>query len=322
MKTFTDHPFPYMKIFKFLFSIILSGIFFASFIPHLFPNYWLTDIFSHFKLQYIILLLIFLLPVSLFLIKKRIFPVALILILLMWNSLFIIPLYLEDSDFTESSGATLSVLSLNLLASNTNYSEALALIKEKDPDVVVLLELSPKWEKQMQVLNPLFPFRQMNPQTNNFGIGILSKIPMVSSVTDFKKGFPPSILCEMEINGRRVSILATHPFPPVNQDKFNFRNDQLTEIAKISKEQSGNFILVGDLNTSSYSGHFQELQEKGGLKDSRKGFGIASSWPTDLYILRTTLDHVLFRGEMQVLKRTSERSIGSDHLPLFLQIGF
>jgi hypothetical protein len=48
-----------MKIFKFLFQIILFGFSFASIIPHLFPNYWFTDIFSHFKLQYIILLLIF-----------------------------------------------------------------------------------------------------------------------------------------------------------------------------------------------------------------------------------------------------------------------
>lgn len=311
-----------MKIFKFLFPIILSGVAFASIVPHLFPNFWLTDIFSHFKLQYIVLLLVFLLPASLFLIKKRKFPVVFILVLLVLNSWFIVPLYLQDHDSPEISEEIFSILSLNLLASNTNYTEALELIREKDPDVVVLLELSPQWEKQMQVLNPLFPFRQMYPQTNNFGIGILSKKSMVSSATDFGNGFPPSILSELRIYGRTVSVLATHPVPPVSQDMFEFRNCQLQEIVKFSNEQPGNFILVGDLNTSSYSEHFQELQEKGQLRDSRKGFGIASSWPTDLYILRTTLDHFLFKGEMQVIRRTTERSIGSDHLPVYLELGF
>lgn len=311
-----------MKILKFLLFLTLFGVAFASFIPHLFPNYWLTDIFSHFKLQYSILLLVLLLPASFLLIKKKIFPVMLILILLVWNGWYILPLYLQDSDSSKISAESFSVLSLNLLASNTNYSEALELIMDKDPDVVVLLELSPQWEEQMQVLSPLFPYRNMFPQTNNFGIGILSKIPMTSSVTDFGKGFPPSIRSEMKINGQRVTMLATHPFPPVNQDKFEFRNHQLQEILNFSKSQDGNFLLVGDLNTSSYSNHFQELLEKGDLKDSRKGFGIASSWPTDYYLLRTTLDHFLLRGEMRVLNRTTERNIGSDHLPVYLELGF
>lgn len=69
-----------MKILKVLFPSILLFVAFALFIPHLFFNYWFTDIFSHFNLQYSILLLVLLLPASLFLIKKKIIPVMLILI--------------------------------------------------------------------------------------------------------------------------------------------------------------------------------------------------------------------------------------------------
>lgn len=310
-----------MKILKFLFSIILGGLAFTAVIPHLFPNYWLADIFSHFKLQYIILLLFVLLPASFFLIKRRIFPIILIFSLLVLNSSFIFPLYLQGSNFTETSEGSLSILSMNLLASNTNYTEALELIQEKDPDILVLLELSPEWENQLKDLNAQFPFRQLYPQMDNFGIGILSKIPMVSSVTDFGKNFPPSILGKLEFNGHPVFILATHPVPPVSQDMFNFRNDQLEEIVKFSKLQNEKLIVVGDLNTSSYSKHFHELLEHGDFQDSRKGFGIASTWPTDFHILRTTLDHFLLKGEMKVLKRTTEKSIGSDHLPVFLEVG-
>lgn len=310
-----------MKFLKFLFKFILPGIAFVSFIPHLFPNFWLTDIFSHFKLQYVILLILLLL-ICFFQIKKRIIPVALILVLLVWNSWFIVPLYLPNLDVTETSEEKISILSMNLLASNMKYSEALDLIRKKDPDVLVLLELSPQWEKEMQVLFREYPFQKMVSQTDNFGIGILSKIPIISTVTNFGKGFPPSILCKLEIDAQPLHILATHPVPPVGQEMFNFRNQQLEEIAQFSAKQTGAFILVGDLNTSSYSTHFQKLLEKGELRDSRKDFGINSSWPTDYQILRTTLDHFLIKGDLKVFNRSTESNIGSDHLPVFLEAGF
>lgn len=310
-----------MKLLKILFPLILAGVAFASSLPHIFPDFWLTDIFSHFKLQYLIILMFFLLPITLYPTKKKILPTILILILIIWNSWFIVPLYVQGKDVIENYGESLSILSMNLLASNDNFSEVLDLIREKDPDMVVILELSPLWEEKLQELYPEFPFREMVPQNNNFGIGILSKTPMISNVTNLGKNFPLSIFSEVQIKASKISILATHPFPPVGQDRFEIRNSQLEEIAKLSKSQKGNFILAGDLNTSSYSSHFQDLVETGQLKDSRKGFGINSTWPSDLFFMRTTLDHILFKGEMHILTRTTERSIGSDHLPVYLEIG-
>lgn len=310
-----------MKLLKILFPIVLVGITLASAVPHVFPDFWLTDIFSHFKLQYVIVLMFFLLPIALYPPRKKIFPIALILILVGYNSWFIVPLYSQNKNIIESSGESLSILSMNLLASNTNYHKAIDLIREKDPDILVILELSPQWELQLQELYPRFPFRHMFPQNNNFGIGIMSKIPMFSELTELGNGFPPSILSEIKIKDRPVNVLATHPVPPVTQERFKLRNNQLEEIARLSARENDQFILVGDLNTSSYSRHFQDLLENGILKDTRKGFGIASTWPSDLLIMRTTLDHILYKGEMRVLNRTIERSIGSDHLPVYLEIG-
>lgn len=310
-----------MNFLKILFSIILFGIAVVSSLPHVFPNFWFTDIFSHFKLQYVIILIFFLLPVLFYSIEKKTIPIVLILILVIWNSWFIAPLYIQDKNIVENPGESLSILSLNLLASNTNYTGAMELIREKDPDVVVLQELSPQWELRLKDLYSQYPYRLMVPQSNNFGIGILSKTFMNSQVTDLGKVFPPSIFSEILKNNNTVSILATHPVPPVGRDRFEFRNEQLKEIGRLSARESGNFIVAGDLNSSSYSVHFQDLVKKGNLKDSRKGYGIASSWPADIFIMRTTLDHILYKGEMRVLSRTTERNIGSDHLPVYIEIG-
>lgn len=309
-----------MKSFlKSLFWMSIIGLGLASFLPHLFPNYGLTDIFSHFKLQYIILLLLLLL--SGFYIQKRRFSIVFILILLIWNSWFIFPLFFSASPEKTTPTESISVLSLNLLASNTNYSEALDLIAEKDAEVVVLLELSPQWESEMQVLYKKYPYRFMHPQNNNFGIGVLSKKAMTSELIYLGKDFPPSILSRLQINDKIISILATHPVPPVSQEMFELRNLQLEEIADLRHREAENFIVIGDLNTSSYSEHFKDLLKKGDLRDSRKGFGIQSSWPADIYPLRTTLDHCLISGELQVMVRSTEKDIGSDHLPVFVELG-
>ncbi|WP_324719376.1 endonuclease/exonuclease/phosphatase family protein [Salinimicrobium sp. HB62] len=306
---------------KIIFWILLIGTGIFSIMPHLLPGYWLGDIFSHFKLQYLLFLLL-LLPAGLVLFRKKLVPLIPVLLLLLWNARFILPLYLEGPIQEEASGGGISILAINLLASNTNYAEALGLIAEKNPDVVILLEVSPQWEEQLEVLTVDFPFHHLLPQKNNFGIGILSKNPVKTEVSHFNRDFPPSLHSKLEIDGHLVSILATHPVPPVGQAAFELRNEQLQAIEELSATQAGNFIVVGDLNTSSYSTHFQNLLLKGELRDSRKGSGIAATWPADLPFMRTTLDHFLLKGSMKVLKRTTERDIGSDHLPIFIRLGF
>src|SRR5690606_8898423 len=205
-----------MKVLKYIFQFILAAIVLASILPHLFPDFWLTDIFSHFKLQYVIILVLILLPYALVSVRRKLLPVILIIIIIIWNASFIVPLYIQNRTITENSGSSLSILSMNLLASNTNYSEALELIREKDPDIIILLELSPQWNLEIEKLYTSYPFQLMHPQTNNFGIGILSRIPLMAKVSNPGKGFPPSIFGKLQVNGHPLSLLATHPVPPVS----------------------------------------------------------------------------------------------------------
>lgn len=304
---------------KCLFWISLIGIFLASFLPQLFPANWLADLFSHFKLQYIFLLLI-LFAVS-FYIQKWHFSILIILFLLAWNSWFVLPLYFAPPTPFADSTESISILSINLLASNTQYAQTLDLIHKKDPDILVLLELSPLWKNEMKPLLEKYPHRLMNEQMNNFGIGLLSKIPITVSLHDFEKDLPASILGKFQVKDQSIYILTTHPVPPVNGQMFRMRNLQLEEIAELSQLLKHHFIVIGDLNTSSYSVHFQNLLSEGKLTDSRKGIGILPSWPANFFPLQTTLDHCLITEDLHVINRSTLSDIGSDHLPIWIEIG-
>ena len=80
------------------------------------------------------------------------------------------------------------------------------------------------------------------------------------------------------------------------------------------------YPLVGDFNLTPYAAHFHEIIEQIGWKDSRRGFGVANTWPSFLpAAFRIPIDHILFRGDLVVLDRQILDSNGSDHLPVMIK---
>ena len=290
-------------------------------LPTLFPNFWLIDLMSHFRVQYLVVLVLILLFVVLVGFQRNKTPLIILVLLFIWNAIYVVPLYISPVIVSENTEQELTILSINLLSSNTNSTEVLDLIEEKDPDILVLMELTPHWENQLNEVFKSYPFHEVKQRNDNFGIALFSKIKMSSSVIYFENSLKPSIKADLVFGNKPLSILATHPVPPISPRTFDSRNSQLQDIARKRDSFSENFILIGDLNTSSFSSHFRDLLTNANLVDSRNGFGVATTWPADFYPLRTTLDHCLIGGELKVLERRTAKNIGSDHLPIFLKIG-
>lgn len=299
--------------------IILSSIAIFTLLPTLFPNIWWIDLMSHFRVQYLIVLFLLLILFIGFQRKKA--PIIILILLFIWNAKQVFPLYISPKLVSEKSNERISILSINLLSSNTSFKMVLELIKEKDPDILVFLELTPKWDEELRSIYQLYPYRAKEVRVDNFGIGMLSKTKMETSVTYFENNIKPSIIGDFHHSEEAVTIIATHPVPPINSFTFELRNAQLKDLASRRASFSDNFILIGDLNTSSFSSHFKDLLAKGELRDSRNGFGIGTTWPADFYPLRTTLDHCLVSENLNVFSQSPQRNIGSDHLPIFLEIG-
>jgi endonuclease/exonuclease/phosphatase (EEP) superfamily protein YafD len=56
------------------------------------------------------------------------------------------------------------------------------------------------------------------------------------------------------------------------------------------------------------------------LRDTRAGFGIQASWPTQIPPLGIPLDHCLVSPELVVLDRRLGPAVGSDHRPVILEL--
>lgn len=128
----------------------------------------------------------------------------------------------------------------------------------------------------------------------------------------------PSILARMRWAGKPVSILVTHPLPPVAG--FGVRNSQLAAMGQQRPDWDENLIITGDLNTSQWSPYFQKLLKQAHLRDSQKGFGVQPSWRVHDPRIAIPIDHVLVSPNFRVINRQIGPDIGSDHRPVIVDL--
>jgi endonuclease/exonuclease/phosphatase (EEP) superfamily protein YafD len=119
-----------------------------------------------------------------------------------------------------------------------------------------------------------------------------------------------------------LSVVTVHPRPPLRPHHFRHRNVQLRDAASVVQALPAPKILVGDLNTSLWSPYYAQVIRQTGLYNARQGFGLAPTWPTFMPwpFLRIPIDHCLVSPDIRVLTMRTGRNIGSDHLPLIVEL--
>ncbi len=281
--------------------------------------HWIADLFSHFKLIYII----YFFSVGFFLLLARSIKTGLLSILIaLLLTAPLIQFYSPKPPISTSSDTTLSIASINLLSSNSNYLEVLQYVTENDFDIVFLMELNHQWQIKFEDLKN-YQQAYFLPRSDNFGIGVISKIELDSvQVVDLSDAYLPSLLVSISKEGEKLSMLSTHPFPPIGRRFFESRNIQFENINRIVSTIESELILIGDLNSTSFSPNFKRLTRENDLIDTRISFGILPTWNDLFGINLLTLDHALATPGVNVLRRSVGESIGSDHLPIEVKIGF
>lgn len=73
----------------------------------------------------------------------------------------------------------LKVMTLNLLASNDERRPVFQAIRDADPDVLFLQELTESWDAALRAeLDDLFPHRYSEPRDDCFGMAVFSELPL------------------------------------------------------------------------------------------------------------------------------------------------
>ncbi len=278
---------------------------------------WFLDLFSHFRVQYLVFLT---LSGIVLLAARHHKTAALFLVFALINLFQIFPLYLQAQKTPPASALKLRVTLINVNTKLGDAAKVSEFIRQADPDLLVLQETSSRWLKNLAWLHTPYPHSLAEPRDDNFGIAVFSKLPFArSEVVSLLENGVPSIIAEVITKHGELHILATHPLPPVNSDYAGWRNAQLEQLPRFV-DATKPTLLIGDLNITPWNYHFRKLLQQTGLLDSAKGFGVQPSWPNNNPFLRIPLDHVLHSPDIVVLQRTIGPDVKSDHFPVIVDL--
>ncbi|GAB4577665.1 MAG: endonuclease/exonuclease/phosphatase family protein [Anaerolineales bacterium] len=296
-------------------DFLIIGIGAASLLGFLGRVDWTLDLFSHFRVQYLILHGI---TLGVAFVMKRRRAIWLAGGFVLFHLWFIVPFYLPKPAISPP-GPVYRLLSANVLRDNTEFNRVLDLIQTTDPDIILLQEINQRWLDALSLENT-YPYAVPLPRDDHFGYALYSKFPMLETQKyHLGDGQYFAVVAEIQLADQTFTFIGTHPPPPTGQAAAQRRNIQLQKIVAFADNQPGHVMLAGDLNTTSWSPFFAEAFAGSSLIDSRLGFGIQPTWPMDRpFFFRIPIDHVFTTAGIAILHRTTGPQIGSDHLPVIL----
>ncbi len=276
---------------------------------------WLLDLFSHFRLQYIAVLLVADLA---FLLRRRWRTAGIFSVFIFVNLGVVLPLYFGGTASSPENTQSLRAMLSNV---NTHGGDPLKLeqlIREVDPDILVLEEVSSKWIVALASLTNAYPHSYICAQGDNFGIALYSRFPIQSKeIVYMSEAMVPSIIAVIDVGRGGFRVIATHPLPPAGSGYSRMRNEQLEKLADCV-DSSMPLIILGDLNTTPWNYYFRRLLRHSGLHDSTQGYGVQPTWPSCFWPLLIPLDHCLHSSDVFIENRQTGANIGSDHYPLII----
>jgi endonuclease/exonuclease/phosphatase (EEP) superfamily protein YafD len=278
--------------------------------------WWLFDLFAPFRIQYLVGLV---LAAAVLLFTKRRRTSGIFALFALINLALIAPLYFGAEPGPPVTSRPYRAVLVNVNTDSGDPGKVAESIRQLAPDLIVLEEVSDAWLASLSAALAEYPHSETMPRDDNFGIGLFSKHPLVrSGIVYVGEAEVPSIVAEVQLPDGLITVIGTHPLPPVGKEKHGLRNEQLARLPEIVKRATSPVLLLGDLNATPWCSPFKSLLSESGLRDSARGRGVLGTWPTSLPIFLIPIDHCLHSAEIHITRRALGPRTGSDHYPLLV----
>jgi endonuclease/exonuclease/phosphatase (EEP) superfamily protein YafD len=279
--------------------------------------HWVLELTTHFRLQYAALT-VALLAV---LVLRRQWAASSVLVAV--GALSVAPLlpYLPASPAPQraSAAAPLKVLSVNVSFWQFSAPRLLAIVRDEDPDILLVQELTPHAARVLAELDTAFPHHRKFPADGPYGIGLWSRLPLESGET-FALGRVPAIEARLRGPTGTFTVIGVHLRAPTTPRRAAARNQELRALAERSAAIAEPLIVAGDFNVTPYSPYFGDWLEASGLTDSRRGRTLSVSWPTTLPLLGIPIDHVAVSDGFTILSHRRLPNFESDHYGIVVEV--
>lgn len=245
---------------------------------------------------------------------------------------------LPTSSSASTDAPTLTVMTTNLLVSNTNIDGIETAFRSSDADIIAIQELSPRHARMLQNrLIDEYPYQLLDAQQTVYGMGIISRYPLEQLPLPFSEQFwigTPQLV-QIEFDGTPIQLINFHAIPPVGAPfpdvrAIRIRETQARQLATFAQGSETAVILLGDLNATDQSQAHAILRQE--MQDSwhTAGVGLGNTWPGmnvrpfDLVTLPRWLariDHIFVSHDLHVASaQIGPWDGGADHRPVIVGV--
>lgn len=275
------------------------------------------ELTTFFRLQYAVVLGC----AALAAVALRTFRLALVAVLLVAVNVVVIARAPPAPAAAKDGSVRLRILVANVEYGNHDYPRLARLVDEVDPDVVALTELTPAWVRALSSALGDRAYRRLAPQAGAYGVGVYSRVRLRESrIERLPAGGSPSIVATVAIGARPLAVVVTHLHTPFAGAR---RTSQLEALAAELRNLALPVAVCGDFNAVPWSQPIRELAQTADLRSSYGRFGLTGTWPAHGgRVLRLPLDNCLVSGSVAVADPHTGPDIGSDHLPLIVDLAW
>ena len=220
----------------------------------------------------------------------------------------LMPLSMEQTP--KASGVTDLRLAIhNVHTANRDFAPALESMESTAPDVMAFFEVDEGWE---QAIRHRFPSREIiaSPRSDNFGIALVSRVPIAGMVFETPPIGVPSIDATVTTSGGPIRLILTHPVPPLSEEWWEARNTQLAAILRRVRDSEIPVVIAGDFNLTPTSPAWSQIVGSSGMR--RAGWPVGT-WPSWLGPVGLPSDPILTSPGLSRGAFAALPGSGSDH---------
>lgn len=214
----------------------------------------------------------------------------------------------------------ISLLAANVKMSNRAYDRLIKLVRARQPDVVMAIEVDQAWiDALREGLGAEYPEWITVPQDNGYGLCVMSKLPLSESDTrQLITKDVPSVRTAITLRGgKTLRLYVVHPEPPVIDHDTIGRDGEIALVGMQAAKDPLPAIVSGDLNDVAWSTTTRRFQRLSVLLDPRVGRGFYNTFSATMPWMRWPLDHLFHDPQFRLVEMKRLEKIGSDHFPMW-----
>ena len=220
----------------------------------------------------------------------------------------LVPVVVPAATMVDSSDDQLSILLANVKMSNRKAEPLIDLINDKNPDIILAMEVDEWWNEKLQGIEKEYSYSQETINEVAYGMILYSRYPLEAvDVRYLQNEKVPSFESTITLaTGKTISFHSVHPVPPTHfkdlPDNAGQKEIAMKRIGEKIKNRKLPTIVAGDINDVVWSYVDELTGTENILYDVRVGRGFYNSYNANNFLMRWPLDYVFVTEEFRLKK--------------------